>query len=129
MGVIREVEIEIMFKLHNKDFTQSVGKHYTSIDRLTNGLDNFDYDGNEIIAKRQFTGVQDINGTDIYVDDLLHELEPCQWKPSQVKFNDGAFYINLTKRCLYPINAKYIRENGLVIVGNTHENPDLVTQK
>jgi hypothetical protein len=128
--MIQEIDIkfEIMFKLHNKDFTQSISKHYTSIARLTNGLDTFDYEGNDIVAKRLFTGVKDINGTDIYTDDLLHELDPCQWKPAQVKFSDGAFYINLTKRCRYPINAKYIKENELVIVGNAHENPELITQ-
>ncbi|MCP4392658.1 MAG: hypothetical protein GY804_00030 [Alphaproteobacteria bacterium] len=74
----------------------------------------------------QFTGLQDINGVDIYEDDMLHELDPCQWNPARVVFRDGAFEINLTKRTRHPINAKYIRENELVIVGNIHENPELL---
>ena len=74
-----------------------------------------------VIAKLQFTGLKDINDTDIYEGDLLHELDPCQWKPAPVEFKDGAFEISLTKRTRYPINAKYISENDLVMIGNIHE--------
>jgi len=125
MAIMEEVKIEVLFKLNDKDFLQSIGKHYTSIKRLTNGQDTFDYANIEVVAKRLFTGLQDFNGMDIYEDDLLHELDPCQWKPAQVVFKDGAFGINLTKRTRYSLNAKYISENELVVVGNVHENPEL----
>ncbi|NUZ10065.1 hypothetical protein HUZ36_04660 [Pseudoalteromonas sp. McH1-7] len=124
----REIKLEVIFKLHDADFACSFGKHYTNIDRLVNGQDVFDYANSEVIAKRQFIGLHDFNGAEIYEGDLLHDLDPCQWQPALVSFSDGAFEINITKRVRVPLSEKYIRENELVIVGNIYENQDLISQ-
>ena len=83
---MREIKFEILFEVYNKDFTKKVLKHYTSINRLINGDDDFDYSSVNIIAKRQFTGLQDKNGVDIYeymeIDGLYN-----------VEFRDGSYVL------------------------------------
>ncbi len=68
---MREIKIEVMFWVHNSDFTKSIKKHYTTIDRLIDGSDTFDYCHVDIVAKRQFTGLNDVKSTDVYEGDTI----------------------------------------------------------
>ena len=108
-----EIKIEVLFKLHNKDFSQSIGKHYTTVDRLTNGQDTFDYANSEIIAKRQFTGVLDCDSVEIYEGDIV------QWGDDVnevVIFDDGSFCTQSSMLC----------KSTMKIIGNTYQNPELI---
>ena len=118
-----ELKFRVLFEVTNRDFTKSTLKHYTSLERLTNGSDNFDYQAVNVISKDQFTGLKDINGVDIYEGDILHQLDPVMWNPFTVEYSDqSASFIagGLISRIS-------IRENELVIIGNIHENPELIS--
>jgi len=65
------MKVEILFVKHNQDFSKEICSHFTTIERLMTGKDKFPYNDVEIIAKRQFTGWRDMNGTEIYQGDNL----------------------------------------------------------
>ena len=71
----------------------------------------------------QFTGLQDIEGDDIYEGDILHQLDPVYWEPVVVSFNEcrGCYYINNEQ-----LQASTIKQIELIIVGNISPNPELL---
>lgn len=71
----------------------------------------------------QFTGLQDISGVDIYKGDILHQLDPVYWEPVVVKFNSSHSCYYLNKEQLRKSTLKYME---LIVVGNIHENPELL---
>ena len=146
----REIKIEVLFELHNKDFTKSISKHYTSVDRLIDGKDCFDYANVKVIAKRQFTGMKDLLGNDIYEGDIVRVLF-TDW-PSQLSTDDRSLEeykeslshmftieFNGASFCLvcpshYDSSEKDYRDiwcgkHGYIeIIGNIHENTELIPQ-
>ena len=49
----REIKFQILWVKNNIDFTKSIEKHYTTLERLISNTDQFPYLDVEIIAKRQ----------------------------------------------------------------------------
>jgi len=108
---MRELKFEIMFELHNKDFTKSIGKHYTTLDRIIDGRDNCDYSAIDIIANRQYTGLKDTNGKEIYEGDVVYIAG----------YGDYLCEFPFTELC----DAAMECDIGNII-GNIHENPELL---
>ena len=126
---MREIKIEVLFKIHNKDFTTSIAKHYTSVDRLMSGADSFDYENNEVIAKRLFTGLIDVNGSEIYSEDIVRTHFYGE------EFVDGALVSYDSSLAKFVFNDGDGEQDGFIsgaefglleIIGNIHQNPELL---
>lgn len=123
----REIKIQVLFVLRNKDFTKSIMEHYTTVERLMSGEDVFNYEtGNEIIAKRLFTGLTDSTGKDYYIGDIGQfdngdKFELCMedWLEVYVNWIDEPECEDQA-RDLYRISQAKI-------IGNIHQHPELVT--
>ena len=72
----------------------------------------------------QFTGLQDINGTDIYEGDIIHQLDPVSFSPIVVLFDEARSCYNINKEQLM---RSTINQLELVVIGNIHENPGLIS--
>ena len=119
---MRLIKFEILFTIHNRDFTKSIGRTYTTLDMLIDGNDDTNYDDIDIIAKRQFTGLKDCNGVDIYEGDVLDFCER-EWggmfTPEAISFGDITGKWDL---CGSVSDVSEWRS----IIGNIHENPELI---
>lgn len=71
------------------------------------------------IELMQFTGLHDKNGKEIYEGDILENLK----ERSVVYFEDGSFYVKF-KDGRYRVGGFY--RAVIEIIGNIHENPDLL---
>ena len=76
----------------------------------------------------QFTGLKDRNGKEIYESDILKSTE----KPStgingafKVIFDEGAFSLEVEED-YWPYLCEAFPEQYCEVIGNIHENPDLV---
>lgn len=129
----REIKIQVLFVVHNKGFTKSIKEHYTTVERLVNGSDTFDYiTGPEIVAKRQFTGLTDTEEKDTYEHDILSKAMSdnsihtvvIRWSDKYSKFvfcpvgEEWDFDRDVVPN---PHNRK-----GYKVIGNIHQNPELL---
>ena len=80
------------------------------------------------IVRRQFTGLHDKNGKEIYEGDIcdLVFVGGDEYGSSKVIFDAGAFTLVCSPQyepCLYEADDRYIE-----VIGNIHENPELLKE-
>ena len=120
---MRDIKFEILWIRNNADFTKSIEKHYTTLDRLTNGEDKFPYSEVEVIAKRQYTGEKDIDDKELYHGDIVDVDGDTQ----VIKFDGGAFCVDVCGQD-YDFTAIGWAQSDSPItkLGNILQNPELV---
>ena len=76
--------------------------------------------GNPHGENQVFTGLLDKNGKEIFEGDVLERSDGERW---QVHFEDGAFWAGFQRRGGI---ALWYLVDGLEIIGNIYENPNLL---
>ena len=108
---------------------------------LTYGTYNNDYEDmyytpeSEVIVE-QCTGLKDKKGKLIFEGDILAVpyIDPIFMQPVNMEINNDAAYVEFYKGCFvahYPEKQRkylYDYENIAEVIGNIHENPDLLEQ-
>ncbi len=119
---MREIKFDYIFR----DKVSGNIKHMLlKLDAIENGgISGFTYVFNDIIAKRQYTGLKDKNGVEVYDFDIVKGLgliAKITWVEEECCFmlsskTGGAF-----------INQEYL--DNFEVIGNIYENTELLEQK
>ena len=122
---MREIKFEILWLRNNADFTKSIEKHYTTLERLTNGEDKFPYSDVNVVARRQYAELKDKSGVEAYEGDWVKPVT-SSFVTGYIVFSEGAFWVSGKNRrgsCGRDLLAHYPE---FTIEANIHQNPELV---
>jgi len=124
---------------HYGDLEHSpIGKFCRIHEYWDNGLYKSQYDVKPATVG-QYTGLTDKNGMEIYEGDIVSHpwkdpifgdlVETGQFVHSTICFNNGAFVVNYRLQGEYIYLQDFVRLKCLEVVGNIHDNPELLGEK
>lgn len=135
---------EIMFRGWNKKNKKWLygyyfayhGNHFISPDAKVNPLDTYEDYVVDADTVGQFTGMKDANGVKIFEGDIIGGdvcIHVIQYNEEKSRF-DGVRPLpperqHLSLLSQFDINQDWIDEYGKVIIGNVHENSELIKIK
>jgi uncharacterized phage protein (TIGR01671 family) len=110
---------------YHSDKWGTLSNFFEGVDRAVQG-------GNEVVLE-QFIGLIDKQGVEIYEGDITESYTKAKRKVlRRIEFRNGAYYVVLSsknKRVNEKIFSEMIFMSDLKVVGNIHENPELLNQK
>ena len=125
---MREIKIEYLI-IHKPD-ERVLKKYIFTLDDIENGKASFALSSNTYVTRRQYTGLLDKRGVEIYEGDVVkaEKYEKIlQHELSKVIFKDGAFCLHTIE---YEYNAKLflcnVKMSNIEVIGNIYENPELL---
>lgn len=125
----------VVYKISFDGPVDGVQVHCYLDDRGAEGSTEYAYDGDGLILE-QFTGLTDLDGKDIYENDIIHfgsiwcvgdEYDPREEEHiGSVKYRqDYASYVVNCNGKIFPLE-QVISFDGYSVQGNVHENPELL---
>ena len=138
----REIKFEIMLLALNEVNGHNKGEKVKIINNIfdkKNGVAFWNIDQNfDVLYTRQFTGLKDKNGKEIYDGDILFGREEGNGETTAwtdvnliVFFKDGSFKVREKNIDDNSVWCDYLADgftNEYEIIGNIYENPEMIEQ-
>lgn len=80
----------------------------------------------EVLIKRQYMGLKDKNGKEIYEGDIVKVFTKGKWRIGKVIYEHSVFTIDVTNNKELEYGRTSIIEKLVEVIGNIYENPELI---